>query len=554
MDIVEKKLAYSVWWFIYHPYMIFFLVAMLITFPLWHSGYLFLLDWNIASGSIMLWQQSFAQIFIVLLGLIIEYALFQKMLCFSILFFLGIGGFLFVQEIINEKRSLVKMWVSYIGGFFMMINPFVYARLIDGQWFVMFGMIFVLYVFIHLLRWYKLHRRKDVIYAIIYSVFAVMISHHAVFFIFIIVGSFFALLYWKKRNIKNITWIVFFFSAILIANINIILGYALNLSPNSVSMHQFNQEHLQTFSAIDNGNASIYINVLSLHGYWGENQGRFLSTQKYVAVWKPLFLIFFAFVLVGIYFGRKKFEIIFLVFTGIISYILAIGIKGIFGPLVQFLYAYIPFYMGLREPHKWLNIFVICFCGIMIYGLYYILILVRQTWAVHVIGVAFIVMIITYTPTIFFGFQGQMQVRDFPQEWYRAKEKINCENNDKSAKVLFLPWHQYLKIDFLHDKKVANPAQSFFGSCILSGDYLELNNLKIQNYSNQTQIVKKYFDLDDQNINKCTDFFADMKSFSIKFIILSKSEDYNKYLKLDNSLCVQKIQDDKYINIYKILN
>lgn len=552
MNAITKKLTHRLQQFINRPWIIFFFVTVFITFPLWQKGYLFLFDWNVAGGAIMLWQHSIAQMFIIFLGSIFDYALFQKILCFCILYLLGVGGFLFAQEIIDKRENTVKAWVSYISGLFMVVNPFVYARTIDGQWFVMFGMIFILYMIIYLLRWYRSQRRKDIIYAIIYATLTVMISHHAVFFVSVIFFSFFLLLFWEKRDKKIFLWAIIFLVSIFIVNINIILGYTLELSPNSIFINQFDHEHLQSFATIHNGHASIYTNVLSLHGYWGEREGRFLSTQEYVYIWKPIFFVFLVFVLIGAYLGRKKFAIIFLMINGVVSYILAMGVKSIFGPLSQFLYTYVPFYIGLREPHKWVSIFVICFCGVMIYGLYRTLILTKEMWLVHVVGIIFVVFIIFYTPTMFFGFYGQMKPEDFPQEWSEAKEKINCEYG--SEKVLFLPWHQYMKMDFLQDKKVANPAQSFFGPCVLSGDNLELNGSEVQKHSEQMMIVKKYFDVDEKKIDDCEQFFSDMKILSVKYIILSKSEDYNKYLKLDESICADKIKNGTYINIYEVVN
>ncbi len=530
----------------------FAVVTALIVVPLWRDGYLFLLDWGIGGGSADLWQNSLLQLALITVGAYMPYEIFQKMLLSGMIFSLGVGGYLFARQVIlDDGKEVVRDIVSYISGVFMIFNPFVYARLVDGQWYVVLGMICVLYMIIFLLRFRYAEKKKDMIYAILWATSAVMFLQHAIFFVLVVCGLFFIFL-WKGKNTKNILlWLSILCIMLFFANLNIFVGHMMLLSEENVNITQFNSEHRQVFHTIDNGYASLYTNVLSLHGYWGEREDRFVSTQEHVYLWKPIFAILCIFIMIGVWHRRNDWIMWFFVSIGFVAYVLSMGSEGIFAPVSDIFYAYVPFYEGMREPHKWVLVLVICFDFAMLCGMAYVMQNCTKKMHACVYGTFLIIIIILYTPTMLWGFLGQVVPQNFPEEWYSVRTHIGC--GSVTGKILFLPWHQYMKMDFLHDKKVANPARNFFGECVMSGDNIEARYIYTQRLNDRSARIEKYAKMEKFDANACKEFVHDMQDLSVNRIIMSKSEDFEKYTWITSCDHVVTVHEGHFLIVYDIV-
>lgn len=555
MKNIQQKINRVIQYIVNSPKGVFFCVTLMIILPMWQSGYLFFLDWSVDVAGVQnvdFWQHSILKMLLIMLSGIINYGLYQKIIITLILFSLGMGGYLFSKEIVVIVKSeninkYIKRWVYYLGGLFMMINPFIYERLVDGQWIVAGSVVGVLFMIIFLLRWYKNNKRKNIIFAIVWSTCTVMLSQHAIFFVMLVSLMFFIIVAIKRNDFRVMFlwgWLIFF---VIFFNINIMGGYVFNLTESSNVVAGFDDKHLHAFRTTKNGYASIYLNTISLHGYWGEREDRFISTQNNPYVWISIFIIFSSLVLVGVWFSYKNIVGKFLLWTGIGAYILAMGTESFFGPVVSLLYRYIPFYIGLREPHKWDGIWLICFSGLVSYGVLNIMMRQQKKYQTHLFGVFVVILIYIYIPTMLWGFNKQLIPQDFPTEWYEVKEMINCGNIN--GKILFLPWHQYMKIDFLNEKKIINPANAFFGKCVIQGDNMEAKNIYTQVHSSNSEIITKYIKTNRPNRKE---FIADINRLSIKYIILSKSEDFESYLWLNDMHSLEKIKSGKYLVIYKV--
>lgn len=530
----------------------FAVLTALIVAPLWQNGYLFLLDWSIGSGSVDPWQHSILQMILIEIGAHMPYEIFQKILLSGMIFFLGIGGYIFArQAVLSDETEVVRDVVSYIGGVFMIFNPFVYARLIDGQWYVVLGMICILYMIIFLMCFRYAQNKKDMIYAILWATSAVMFLQHAIFFVLAICGIFFTFL-WKENNTKNILlWVSILCSVLFFANANIFVGYVMSLSEEKVDVAQFNSEHRQVFHTIDNGYASLYTNVLSLHGYWGEREDHFFSTQAHVYLWKPIFAALCIFIMIGMWHKRNDWSMRFFLSIGFVAYILSMGDEGIFAPVSDIFYTYVPFYEGMREPHKWVLVLVICFDYTMLCGIAYVMQKSIKNIYAYIYGFFLIVIIILYTPTMTWGFLGQVVPQNFPEEWLAVRAHFGC--GSIMGKILFLPWHQYMEMDFLHDKKIANPARNFFGECVMSGDNIEAKHIYTQRSNDRSACIEKYAEMEIFDAHVCKEFVHDMQGLSVNRIIMSKSEDFEKYAWITSCDHVVMVHEGHFLIVYDIM-
>jgi len=177
--------------------------------------------------------------------------------------------------------------------------------------------------------------------------------------------------------------------------------------------------------------------------------------------------------------------------------------------LVNFLNEHVPFYRGFREPQKFTGLLILCYCYLGALGVDNILRKLqaksyklkakktslsafRALLCTKLVPVFFLILPILYAPGLLWGFRGQLFSSSYPSSWFAANEILNQDGDlaghrtfggySAGAKVLFLPWHQYLALNFVHNenfdyKVVANPAPNFFDKEVIAGDNMEMPGL-----------------------------------------------------------------------------
>src|SRR5207249_3718953 len=79
-----------------------------------------------------------------------------------------------------------------------------------------------------------------------------------------------------------------------------------------------------------------------------------------------------------------------------------------------------------------------------------------------------------YTPTMLFGFFGQLNPVQYPSSWRLANEVLKRE---KKCKAIFLPWHHYYSLSFNKKILTANTAPLFFNCDILISSNAEIGDV-----------------------------------------------------------------------------
>ena len=147
---------------------------------------------------------------------------------------------------------------------------------------------------------------------------------------------------------------------------------------------------------------------------------------------------------------------------------------------------------------------------------------------------------------IFNSFNNQLQTYSYPKSWETVENILS--NNHETKTVLALPWHGYPRLNFAGDKRVANPARSFFSFDIVAGKNLESAFL-------QETEQKEWDNLIINIINK-DKLFDDYKEFlaqnSISHVLVLKIQDWEDYNFLNNVKILKQIFNDEHAIIYKI--
>jgi hypothetical protein len=531
----------------------FFLAAVCIGF--WKSGYLFLLDDLLYIQNFSRVAEKFTQLnggmmyaMIALLNKILPGWIVQRGIFIGVLYGMGIGGYRLFQQV-----SQHSLW-AHFAGIFLMINPWVYARMLDGQWYVVLGVMMVLRGMISLYRWKSTGHRKYIWAAWLCMMMAPRASPHTIFFIVAVVWL--ASLFLKPSTISY-TRHIYMLSTISIllflGNLHWIYPLMSGSSQTDISVvEKIDQSHFQAFST-NAGNTNVYLSSLGGFWFWGEREGRFMTIQAtHEQARLIIFGMIFVLIVCGIYmlWKQKSWNVLgFFASLGLVSYVLGIGISWdtIFAPITQWMYAHIPLYVGLREPQKWIGILMIVYA--VLGGLWVDALVRRQfssdEWTDRAMRWFLLLLPVMYTPFLLFAGRWQLKPSDYPRDWYDLKKTIDmptsCNRNQKSCyDILILPWHMYQSFTFTHSP-IAHPMANFFEQQkTLVGDNMEMGAIYTQSIRPESKTIESYIWPQGYRFDPLLDtiftkeqleqqFISDLKNLGTHSILLLKEVDWKKY-------------------------
>lgn len=524
---------------------ILFVVSAILLYTTFRSGYIMLLDWPlypfIRFSDINFWTDPIGSVLYKFFSIIFTPDVFQRVFLFGVIFLVGMAGFRLAKKTNN-------IYAQYFAGLFLIFNPFIYARLVEQTMIVGGGSIAFLWFLVYFLEYLEERKNKKLVIASVLAALAVSFFAHSIFFIGLASVAFLFFDYVSKRDWKfvlrslSILWII-----IIALNLNwIVTSLTIDDSTWASNVKNFTQADLSAFETSDIGDHSVYVTVLSLQGYWGEYQDRFVSIQEN-PLWPIAFIFIFALAVFGTIKQWKKDPFVKpLVLLFFVSFVLAIGIASpLIKPLALFLYDHVPLYIGLREPQKWVVVMVFVYAYFGGWGIKHLLEIKKIKNYKNEIGIFCAILSIIFSFPIIKGMHEHFTPHEFPIEWRDARQYLN--KNVTNGKTLFFPWHSYLEFDFAN-KNILNPAKAYFGKNIISGNNIEFGGV----YSNftdiQTETIQKYV----LGKGDMFSFESDMKILGIDKVILAKAEDWQDYQWLDNVKGVKKVLENDKLIIYKL--
>ena len=489
------------------------------------------------------------------LNLFLDGWIIQKILLIALFFCLG---YLALKFLPLPKKHYANYW----GALLYAVNPFVYERFLAGHWMHLFAYAFLPPFFYYLLEFFKNYSWRILSRLLLWTLLIGLFSLHLLVMAVLIIGGGFIFKFiilgfkYLKDRTTGREWLKFskyalaFLGLLLIFSSYWLGPYFINRSVSPLNI--FSKSNQSAFTTAGSNGAETIFNVLTLYGFWGEKEpwaNYFLWPKDHLLLWFSVLILLFALIFTGIRYAlknRRKEAWFFLGVAGL-AVILACGL-GIspFKGFNAWLFDNIGFWRGFRDTQKFSGLVALCYAyfgGLGFLAVSQYLIKKWPKFYQPTLVLMFLVPAI-YTYPMIGGFARQLQPVWYPQSWYQAKEILDKDGSD--YKVLFLPWHQYLSLDFNKNIITANPAKNFFGGKIIQGDNMEvggifsqsrdLNNLEIQN------II-----LDNQKTpNEAAKALADKK---IKYIMVMNkiiSEDYLKYTILtapDNLEIIYKTED-----------
>jgi len=530
---------------------IFGLVGLLILGPLLLPGYVLTLDmswppeWKfpeqVANGYPL-------YMLLATLNKFISSTLLQKLMLWGVFFVASFSTYLLARHLHLVTRTPYKIAAGYFASLLYAVNPFTYDRLMDGQWLVLIGYALLPVFALALLR---LLERNTIRRAIELAAVTIAVSYtsiHMMYMLLLIAAvpvavSAYRLRSQKSALIKQVGGFVAIAAVTLLAN-------SFWLFPgNGLGMiGTFDMRHILTFRSVGDGFLNVPLNLLTLGGYWGEAQDRFMTAKSVVPLWPIFFLGIFALVIIGTKTLWKRSRSIAVTFLsiGVVGWAIAVGVSAPgFREAFTWLTSNLPFFQGYREPQKFIALLVLAYAVLGSFGVSSILTYLRtRKYHLHLTAVV-VALPFMYTPTLLWGGFGQLRAVDYPSDWYALRENLLLESPTPTA--LFLPWHQYLYLDFA-GRTVASPGSQFFGSPIIESTDPSLGLIQPTKSDKTTEIIERHVlkgETERDTIGQT------LMQIGVKYIVVSKTADWRTYDYLQRERDLTLISDTTTLLVYR---
>ena len=453
---------------------IFFLLAVLLVIlgNMLAPGYLLTLDMVWGDTINWVWSgdnfNNTTPVYLLLSGLNIMLPswVVQKILLGSIFFLLLYLPYRLLPYLTSNLSRL-------FAGLLFTLNPFVYSRLLAGQWEVLLGYACLPVIFYALTR---LTQKRDARSGLMLGGSLIVVGACSIHFLYV---SLLISMLWIGCHVakslfngdhspawtlikSSLMGILFF----LCTSTYWIIPALLRDTPIE---NRFDSSHFEEFAVSENHLISAPLNLAVLGGFWAEG-----DEWRYYFIWPQSQIIFWVaafFILCLVIFGFRtllvkketRFVAIFLLVLGVLSYILALGAwGGAFSSFNVWMYENFPGWSGLRDSHKIAGVLALVYVLFASVGFDKLVTKSKEGSTVTLT----LIPLIFVLPFIFgmyelFGFRGQLVPTDYPTSWYETKAIL--DSSPTTEKMLVLPWQGYFSLPFANQLVVANPTEVFFG-------------------------------------------------------------------------------------------
>jgi hypothetical protein len=462
-------------------------------------------------------------------------------------------GILIVSGISAYKVCPSSRIGKIFAAIFYMINPYTYVRFLAGHWHLLLAYAIFPLAFKAMINFFSNFedKRKAIEFSLWLTLLGIFSTHYLFMFFFVFVIFFvFELAFNKKRFFEQKTLIIKNLFVIFIIFFFISFYWISQIFTTETILTQIEEKDIALFSSKPSLDFNVAFNVASLHGFW---RGGYDYAKYHIPFWYVIF-IFILFLSVYGFVESKEKQKYHLAFIGIFSFIIAVSSAiNYFSYLYNFLFENLLFFKGLREPHKFVGILAFVysyFGGIGVGNLK----IHKNEKISKAFQIAMLILPLIYSYTMLFGFNNWLKTIDYPKDWYEVNDFLNSDKED--FKVLFLPWHLYMDFKWIEnsDKRIANPAPSFFNKTIISGDNIEAGGI----YSQSPNKISKYIELLISEHEKIKNIGKLLSPLNIKYIILTKEVDWNNYFWLKEQEDLEIIKETEnfiiFLNKYPIAN
>lgn len=531
------------------------LVAVIIMGPLLLPGYILTLD-MIWLPEITLPAQATntALLYIVLgaLDVMLPSDFIQKIVLLLILWAIGYGThrlLALIHRLVFGKD--IHAVAAFAAGTLAMINPFTYARFMEGHWQILIGYAALSWVVWRLLVLVRNPTVKNTVLWTITLIILTMGGSTHMFFMGVLGCAAVIAATTNRSRLKRALLSITIASIIVtLANLSWIIPAIQSDNSMFTKMETFDYRHNATFRTVGHDWLPPELNVLTLHGYWGENQGRFVVAQDSNPLWWLLYLAIAVIAVCGavvLYRNNKRvFWALLCLIT--LAWLLSLGsYTTVGGAIHRWLIDNVLFFSGYREPQKFVALLTGCIALLFGIGAHQVITRFRSADKSYnaLIYAGFIALPMLYTPYLLWGTMGQLRTTDYPPGWYSLQRQFAQEPDDFN--VVFLPWHHYIDFDPV-GRTIANPAQRFFtATTVIQNEDPAIGLIHLGQRTREANAVQRYLIEQDDNAHAS----KQLAEHAIKYIMIAKIADWQEYRYVRDIPGLELVEENDDVLLYR---
>jgi hypothetical protein len=386
------------------------------------------------------------------------------------LFLAGFGPMVLLRRAPWYARSAA----AFLGA----LNPWVYDRMVDGQWGVV---VAAAGLFLWVAAWEALQASPGAYRALMLALTGAAIAAFApqmlgLVAVLMIVGSLWYRI-WRDRT--RLLW-----TGASAAMLGVLLSYAAisfflsDQAGGYGTVRQFSRADFVFFRSVGGDDYGLLASLAGLYGYWGERMGRFPLANEDASWWPLAAAVIVATALAGAWLHRQR---AWLLICGLLG--LAVSASTAFPAGLEgavWLSDRIPLAGAYREPQKWSALWLLALVTLSAGAVESVAGLLRRrprSLARAVApALAYVLILAALLPA------GINQIRalpsivdplEYPDYWYRTEDYLRS-SVPRDEPIIVLPWHLYQPLAASEGRLVANPARAFF-----SGNLVVPQNLEI---------------------------------------------------------------------------
>lgn len=532
------------------PFSIFSLLALLILGPLLRGGYILTLDLVFTPKLRMPTTITSSYLLHALfraLNVFLPSQLIEKGMLFAILLLAGTGLYYLVLDL-DHSRDRFVYFGALTGGIFYVINPFVYDRLMAGQYNVVFGYALLPWFIGALLRFVTIPSCSSSVAVAIWALVISIVSIHAIGFMLLIIGATLIIYGWHRYH--DAIWRIqvlklgsFALAIFLVMSSYWLVPLMMGKNATALNINGYGANDLTAFATGGNGLLGKAAEILRLQGFWAEHRDLYTLPQSHVALWPLVTVLVLLLVMGGAisYWrnGDRKLVLLF-VTSGVFAGILALGTMD------TWLVSHVALYAGYREPQKFVAILALSYAVFIARSVKVVLKYCYQQGSTLYLTFAIVLVMLipaVWTSTMFWAFNEQLVVTQYPADWFSVNRRLDAEHNN--FQTLFLPWHLYMFYGFA-GRIIANPAPAFFDKSVIVSDNPEFKNAS---YTNRTPATRQ-LDLMIPKASSSKHLGGQLAILDIKYVILAKEDDANSYAYLQQQQDLKLVSKSDTLDLY----
>ncbi|MEM3852381.1 MAG: hypothetical protein QXP70_05210, partial [Methanomassiliicoccales archaeon] len=532
----------------YLPLALFSLLSAAILGPLLEPGYILVTDMvfgplvpvsGIYAQAPVLGGSNALTAFEILLDDIFPGWVTQKIFLFLIFFLSATSMFLLTGG--NRKSP-----ASYYAAFLYTLNPFVYVRILAGEWTIPFAFALMPLCFLLFLRLVsddgedmKRSISSVVMTALLYTLVAVFDIHLFVLLVFLsilyyIVRIGYRIWFGEGLHRGEAARLLCFVALFLLLNAFWIQSAA--AGTRSI-LGSFSFIDAIAFASKPTVLNNTMLSIAAMYGFFRTGYIYPVSVEPLLILIFPFFLLLSLFGFVVSFGDRKEGPI---ATTLLIAFVTALILgTGISSPLTRGIYTYLynnlPLFNGFREPQKFvaLIVFAYAYLGYLgfreLHGWLKHISEAKEGRRFHALSLAITLLLVfalispfAYSYMELEGFGGQLSNVMYPNSWYQARDII--ASNISGNAVLFLPWHGTMYYNWTHTKSDSPFANFFPFNDITGGSNSYLGGQGAAS-GFAASLIQGMLDMRHE-ISSAGNLLS---LLDVKYVFLSKSGDYFNY-------------------------